>query len=171
MMVQSLLQMEIMIVATNFPKLLKDIGTKRDQQIALIKEGAVEHAVQIIEQFFKDLFEANPKLTHVFITGYTPEWNDGEECYHNTEVYMYNNLNPDSWNELGEFLECHMGWDVDYDEPSEELKEVNAGLSKSECRDIEDMIPVEAMSEALGTNWLIQATRDGVKYEPFSIGY
>lgn len=161
--------METTTVATNFPKLLKVIGTKRDTQIELLKEGAREHAVQLLEQFFSDLFAANPKLTHVFCTGYTPGWNDGEECYHQTNTLIHNDF--DGWNELAEFLECHLGWDVDYDDPSEELLAVNAGLSASECRDIEDQIPIDAMSEALGTDWLIIATRGGVELQKYDCGY
>lgn len=158
-----------MSVATNFTKLLKDIGNKRDEQINLIKEGASEHAVQLLEQFFADLFTANPKLTHVFCTGFTPSWNDGEECFHDTRIYIHNDL--DGWSEMAEFLECNLGWYVDYDEPSEELLEVNAGLSASECRDIDDQIPIDAMSEALGTDWLIIATRNGVELQKYKCGY
>lgn len=159
-------------MAIDFAKLLKAIGTKRDNQIALLTEGAREHGKQIIEQFFADLFAENTKLTHVFIMGSTPLWNDGEECYHSTEIIIHNDAGEqDSWSEMSEFLECKLGWDVDYDDPSEEVLEINAGLSKSECRDIEDQIPVDAMSEALGTNWLIIATRNGVELQDYECGY
>lgn len=161
-----------MIVAIDFAKLLKDIGTKRDTQIELLKEGSREHGKQIIEQLFADLFAANPKLTHVFIAGSTPLWNDGEECYHSTDMWIHNDTSEvDSWSEMGDFLEGKLGWDFDCDEPSEEILEINAGLSKSECRDIEDQIPVDAMSEALGTNWLIIATRNGVELQEYKCGY
>lgn len=163
-----------MIVATNFSKLLKDIGTNRDTQIELLKEDARSRAVQLLEQFFADLFETNPKLTHVFCTGYTPKWNDGEECYHDTEVFIHNDLSDEGWNEMADFLECKLGWNTSNSSentPSEELLAVNPNLSKSECRDIEVQIPIDAMSEALGTDWLIIATREGVELKEYDCGY
>ena len=161
-----------MTVATDYAKLLKNVGIKRDTQIELLKEGAREHGIQLLEQFFADLFAANPKLTHVFCTGYTPQWNDGEECYHSTEVFIHNDTDEqDSWSEMGDFLECKLGWEIDYDDLREEITEINAGLSKSECRDIEDQIPIDAMSEALGTNWLIVANRNCVELHEYQCGY
>lgn len=156
-------------MATNFAKQLKDIGIKRDNQIELLKEDAREKGVQIIKQFFEELFDANPKLTHVFCTGSTPEWNDGEECFHETNILIYNDIY--GWSEVAEFLEINEGWHYDSENPSEELIAINKDLAMCECRDIEDQIPIDAMSEALGTDWLVKATREGIEFSVYKCGY
>lgn len=162
--------MEIMTVATNIDKELKEIGKKRDQQIEYLKEDARQKGIQLVQQFFQSLFAENEKLTHVYVTGYTPVWNDGEECVHDTRVYIFNDIK--GWSELGDLLECHLGWDLgDEENPNPEYAAINAGLSKSQCNDIEDQIPVYAMSEAFGTNWIVIATRDKVTIQEFEVGY
>lgn len=158
-----------MNVAIDIQKELEKIGKTRDAEIKLLKWNTRYQGVQLLEPFFDDLFITNPKLTHVYVMGYTPGWNDGEECFHTTQVHIYNDV--DGWGELGEFLECKLNWDIDYDNPSSEFMAVNAGLSKSKCRDIEDLLPVDAMSSAFGTDWLVIATRDGVTIQEFDIGY
>jgi len=158
-----------MIVATNIHKELEKIGQYRDVVIENAKEDARTKGTQILGQYFSDLFESNPKLTHVFVTGFTPGWNDGEECYHDTRVYIHNDM--DGFGEMGEFLEYQLNWDIDYDNPSPEFAKINAGISKSESRDIEDELPVHAMSSAFGTDWLVTATRDGVTIQEFNVGY
>lgn len=158
-----------MSVATNFAKLLANIGNQRDEQIEILKEASREKALQLLEQLFGDLFADNQKLTHIFCMGYTPEWNDGEECFHDTNILIHNDR--DGWGEMEEFLECHLKWEIDPNEPSEEFLAINAGLNASQCRDIEDLIPIDAMSEALGTNWVVIATRNGVELQEYNCGY
>jgi|AGFS01.1.fsa_nt_gi hypothetical protein len=159
-----------MSVAINIDKELKEIGVRRDAQIEILKESAREKGVQLLEQYFPEVFAKYPKLTHIYVTGYTPGWNDGEECTHTTQVYIHNDL--EGWSELGDFLECYLGWDIDNDNPSEKYAAINAGLTKSECNDIELDVPVYSMSEALGTDWLVIATKDGqVTIQNFEVGY
>lgn len=158
-----------MTVATNIQQDLETIGKRLEVVIDNAKEDARTKGAQLLEQYFSDLFSRNPLLTHVFITGYTPSWNDGEECYHDTQVYIHNDL--DSWGEMGDFLESKLKWDIDYDNPSSEFAAINAGISKSKSRDIEDELPVHAMSSAFGTDWLVIATKEGVNIQKYDVGY
>jgi hypothetical protein len=38
--------------------------------------------------WFNSTCESYPHLEHVEVRGYTPEWNDGEECYHSDDVFV-----------------------------------------------------------------------------------
>lgn len=158
-----------MTVAIDIHKELEKVGKCLEVGIDNAKKDASTKGSQLLEQYFSDLFTREPLLTHVFITGYTPLWNDGEECFHDTQVYIHNDM--DSWGEMGEFLESKMNWDIDYDNPSPEFAAINAGISKSMSRDIEDVLPVHAMSSVFGTNWLVIASHEGVTVHKYEIGY
>jgi hypothetical protein len=77
-----------------------------------------------------------PALDHIFILGSTPEWNDGEECTHDSEVFV-DNTEGSFWNNVSEYLERLY---YDEDDYPQEFKESNKGLTAKEVENIKDIL-------------------------------
>lgn len=93
--------------------------------------------LEFIEKLKDDCIELKaefPELEHIFVLGYTPEWNDGEECEHSSEIYIMNN-NDRSWDTVQDYLEY-----VYNSEYPIEFKDSNIGLSTDDAIKIKDIL-------------------------------
>lgn len=66
---------------------VKTTFLKNLNAIKLLAQTELRDAIKDGSQ---QLFDANPNLDGFVIVGWTPEWNDGEDCYHTSVVYFTN---------------------------------------------------------------------------------
>jgi len=78
-----------------------------------------------------------PTLEHIFVLGYTPEWNDGEECTHSSEVFISKDA-PHVWDTVDEYVE-RLYW-RDEEECPPAYKTSNQNLSIKDVQKIEDIL-------------------------------
>ncbi|AQW88681.1 hypothetical protein FDH34_gp156 [Serratia phage BF] len=91
-----------------------------------------------------ELKSAYPNLDRIFILGSTPEWNDGEECTHDSSVYIENTSN---YSDCKEYFECVFGWDEP--EIPEHLVDSNKNLSDNDVTEIKNIIRQSGLENIL----------------------
>lgn len=129
---------------------LEQFKVAREVYLTLVNDSTTE----IIADVFADLQQRFPSFNAAVITGSTPQWNDGETCYHSTEI---------SVQDAEEYHE------FDY--------ETNTDLSRADQRIIEaelDLVDV-ILLENHGTNYqLVAKLKDGrfeITVDDYDCGY
>lgn len=119
----------------------------------------------ILADDFYALRHAFPGLEKIFVVGWTPEWNDGEDCYHNSSVYIENDPNL-RWDDMGEYVDRIHGDDSVVED---EFLHVNTSLSKEEVKKIKSILSEtnleENLHEVFGTNYniIIDLSEEDIK--------
>lgn len=116
-----------------------------------------------IEEGSAELFNSIPGLDGFIILGWTPEWNDGEECYHDSTLYFEAVGADRRWGGIYEALERLYGDDeVEYaiegQEGYDHIKEllgINKDLQKSSHADVNKAITAldKTIEEIIGTDY------------------
>ncbi len=129
-----------------------------------------------------DLKEKFPNLDVIYITGTTPEWNDGEECLHRSETFIDAHNSHSGLGDLfGRLYNCY---DINDQEDLDEhvpvdLHQVNKKLTKEEVYEINEILYSAQLEQNLetvfDTNWMIFIDfRNGnteVTKEDYECGY
>lgn len=129
---------------------------KRDEKIHKAKTECAQKALPILLKAFEK--ERTEGLSHIFVLGSTPEWNDGEDCVHRTTVFIENDRTNSKFTNVVEYFE-RFDDDMDYDNPPESVKAINCFLTHKEARDIENTFKKkyeDVLEEILGTNWKLE---------------
>ena len=127
-----------------------------------------------LAQDMKELKDKFPRLDKIFVLGNTPEWNDGEECFHESTVYIANI--PDArGDDMYEYVD-RMYWDED--QVPDEFLTVNTGLTIEEATEIHNILRTanfeDCLSAVFETNFqvIIDFTDDiKVIVKPYECGY
>lgn len=125
-------------MATNpdFDAVLKGIRTAishRDAKVQELNNTCKEAAIDLLETYCEKY--RTPGLTHIFIIGHTPSWNDGEECTHDTRVFIENDSN---YSDVEEYFEqVTNNFDADTDEL---LPLVNSCVEKETAKKLQSEV-------------------------------
>lgn len=128
----------------------------REETIHKAKTECSNKALPLLLKEFET--EKVQDLTHIYVLGYTPEWNDGEECEHRTCVYIENDRANHKYTNVIEYHE-RFDYDLDYDNPPSHLLDINAGISREKARNLEEAFSKKysnILEEVLGTNWKLE---------------
>lgn len=87
-----------------------------------------------------------PALDFIFVLGETPEWNDGEECTHDSEVFITHD-DTRSWDTVSEYVE-RLYW-RDESECPEAYKTANSNLSIEDAQKIKDILSAAKFEDGL----------------------
>lgn len=151
----------------------------REEKIHKAKAECAKKALPLlIKEFQKEKVQG---LTHIFVIGSTPEWNDGEECIHRTTVFIENDRSTHTYTNVSEYMErMDDSGDVDYyDNPPNSVKVINETVSRNEAHSIENSFKQkysDILEEVLGTNWKleIEFLEDGelkITHDDYDCGY
>lgn len=103
-----------------------------------------------------------PNLDVVYIIGFTPEWNDGEECYHESDVYidgtsLFNGISS-VFDRLYDCYDVNNQSNLDEHVPKY-LHHINKKLKNSELEKINEFFRKYSIEDTLqtvfNTNWII----------------
>lgn len=145
----------------------EEISSIRNKHSTIIRQMMIED--------FDSLRKQYSGLDKVFIRGYTPAWNDGEECTHRHQVFVNNS---GEYSDVSEFYEIVIDRDFDYSDIPEHIKKINSKLSKDDCKRVQayfnDMD--DTMEASFGTNWymIIDFTTEEVTidfHDDYDCGY
>lgn len=161
-----------MIVDTDTRKEINKLIALRDESISQAKAYCVERVTPMLSTLFEGI--RKPNLTHIFVLGYTPAWNDGEECEHNTVAYV---SNKSSYPDILEYFE-RFDDELDWDNPDPKYALINSNLTHETAKDIGRKFVTEyqyLLEEVFGTNWRLEITftDDGIllKHDEYDCGY
>lgn len=103
----------------------KNVVQDHEAKLYQLNEQSKVQLLDALKVDFTDIFKKYPTLERVVAIGYTPSWNDGEECYFSSEVYVSN---------MEEAADRVFGWDRVYDvvENNNNDKEVEVFLNSNE---------------------------------------
>lgn len=129
--------------------------------------------IQLSEDL-KELQVKYPNLDKIFVLGSTPKWNDGEECFHMSYVYIENS--PDSRSDdMYEYVERMY---YNEEEVPDEFLTVNVNLSDIEVQEIKEILRTadfeDFIQQVFDTNFhiIIDMTSDiKVSVKPYECGY
>ena len=117
-----------------------------------------QYRSQTVDYLTQDM-KSLPDNVTLLVLGYTPSFNDGDECVHRQELYI---------NDTGrESDPCSMDRKYYKSEVTNRCNELG----------IEDIYPllgnlsVNLLPRLLGTNWQLLITNKEVKYESYDCGY
>lgn len=139
----------------NLTKIELLIGA-REEAIYKAKVECSKKAFPILLEELKT--EGTDGLTHIFVLGFTPEFNDGEECEHRTIVFIENDRSDHKYTNVIEYFE-RFDYDLDYDNPPSSVLAVNSGLSRDKANALEKAFMSkysEVLEDVLGTNWKLE---------------
>lgn len=149
----------------------------REEKIHKAKAECAKKALPLlIKEFQKEKVQG---LTHIFVIGSTPEWNDGEECIHRTEVFIENDRTDHKYTDVSEYME-RVYDDADYyDDPPEHVKAMNVQINRNDAQKISLAFKQkygDILEEVLGTNWKleIEFIEDGelkITHDDYDCGY
>ncbi|AFC21607.1 hypothetical protein GAP32_157 [Cronobacter phage vB_CsaM_GAP32] len=112
---------------------------RTDKAVSEYKKELAKMQAELREKFIEDLKldaaelkAAFPNLDKIFIIGSTPEWNDGEECVHESEV-LIENRNGDGWYDMRTYVD-RMYWDAEV--VPDEFLHINMNLSPEDLSKI-----------------------------------
>lgn len=140
---------------SNLTKIELLISAREDK----IQTAKAECARKALPLLMKELQkEGTEGLSHIFVLGFTPEFNDGEECVHRTVVFIENDRADHKYTNVIEYHE-RFDYDLDYDNPPSRILDINAGLTREQARNLEDAFSKKysyILEEVLGTNWKLE---------------
>lgn len=79
-------------------------------QIKHFRQQMINQCVEELNYPFKEVFDNIPGLQKFAIRGYTPEFNDGEECLHRAEIFV------GYWQPKENYNKEKMIWDTDIED-------------------------------------------------------
>ena len=146
---------------------IKTLLKQYEEVNAELNKQIKENGGGFINTLFQEIFDQHDGLNVVAILGYTPSFNDGDPCSHNS--FIYTGDNNDFVDEIGSFEET-----FEYDEENEEHL-------NSKCTTLAEAYnQVSAYEEIIeriyGTNFQLIVTRneDGsvdVSEDEYDCGY
>jgi hypothetical protein len=95
----------------------------------------------------KELKNKFPNLDAIFVIGSTPEWNDGEECLHSSNVYI-TNFPESRCDDMYEYVD-RMYWDEE--QVPDDFLTVNTNLTESEGQEIHQILRTADFEDCLET--------------------
>lgn len=159
-------------MATSTRQEINKLIALRDESISQVKAYCIESVTPMLSTLFEEIRQ--PNLTHIFVLGYTPAWNDGEECEHNTVAYVSNKGNYPDILEYFERFDSKLDWD----NPDPKYALINSKLAHEKALDIGRKFVAEnqyILEEIFGTNWRLEITftDDGIllKHDEYDCGY
>lgn len=174
--------MKIITVGTNMFETTKTATNTYRNEIQRLKTELQNSFLSDLAYDMDDLKEKFPNLDVIYITGTTPEWNDGEECTHYSEIYIDASSKYSGLGDLYERMyECYdLNDQAELDEcVPKDLHHVNKKLSKDELEEINEILCAAQLEKNLetvfDTNWMIFIDfRNGnteVTKEDYECGY
>lgn len=152
------------------------------QEVKRLKNELQNSFIDDLQYDMQDLKEKFPNLDVMYIIGTTPEWNDGDECVHRSEIFIDSR---NSYSGLAEIFERI--YDCFDHNDQEELDEkvpvdmhhVNKKLSKDDINDITEILYTAQLEKNLetvfDTNWMIfidfRSEKVVVSKEDYECGY
>jgi len=137
------------------------------------KEIQSTFIVQLTEDL-KELQQKYPNLDKIFVLGSTPEWNDGEECNHYSNVYI-TNISDSCNDEMYEYVDRVY---YDEDQVPDEFLYVNVNLSVKEAQEVHGILRTanfeDCLEQVFETNFhiIIDMTSDiKVTVKDYECGY
>ena len=171
-----LLPIKITIADTNmsFEKSIVAVQTYK-RELAEMQKALREKFITELEQDFYALREEFPGLDKIFVLGCTPEWNDGEECVHESDIYI-ENQQDERWDEMGLYVD-RMYWDEE--EVPDDFLHINTALSKEQVSQIKEILRKAKFEDNLETvfetnfNIIVDFTEQDIKVhvEDYDRGY
>lgn len=167
---------EVMIVDTNMSFEKSNVAVQKyKEELEKIQKLFQENFIKEIEQDFYALRSAFPELDKIFILGSTPKWNDGEECFHSSNIYI-ENIPDERWDDMSEYVE-RIYWDTD--QVPDEFLHINTNLTKHQVAQIKDILCTanleNNLEEVFKTNFhvIIDFTEPDIKVivEKYECGY
>lgn len=129
----------------------------------------------------KDLKDKFPNLDVIYITGTTPEWNDGDTCEHSSEIFIEAAKHSGLGDLYGIMYNCY---DINDQEELDkkvpvDLHHVNKKLTKDEIYEINEILYTAQLEKNLttvfDTNWMIfidlRSEDPAVTKEDYECGY
>lgn len=135
-----------MIVVTNTFDKVKIAVTEYQKSINDLKKQLRTDFIETLKVDCTELKDQFPALDYIFILGSTPKWNDGEECTHDSDVFV-DNTEGSYWNNIPEYLErLYYGEEDDY---PDEYKNSNKGLSSEDVQKIKNTLSASKLEDGL----------------------
>lgn len=149
--------MKIKSSGKTLDELLTGPATGEEDGFALIEKGEETLRAGLLSDF-ASLFDACPDLQALRLQGYTPTWNDGDECTHRQREPIINGFELNTW---------RLEYPRQIGQASAKTEEiVGQFCSRHEY---------SPMPKAFGTNWQLDFTwtEDGVSFElsEYDCGY
>lgn len=137
---------KITIADTNmsFEKSIVAVQTYK-RELAEMQKALREKFIAELEQDLYAVRAAFPGLDKIFILGSTPEWNDGEECVHESDVYI-ENLQNERWDEMSDYVE-RIYWDDE--EVPDEFLHINTALTKEQVSNLKGILRAAKLEDNL----------------------
>lgn len=163
-----------MIVDINMFKNTEQAVKDYLNEIERMKKEIQDTFIVKLSEDLKELQAKYPNLDKIFVLGSTPEWNDGEECFHDSDVYIANI--PDSRSDdMYEYVDRIY---YNEDQVPDEFLSVNVSLSESEVQGIKAILRTadfeEFLQQVFDTDFhiIIDLTSDiKVTVKPYECGY
>lgn len=145
------------------------------KELQKLQSGLRDRFMVQLAQDFYALRSAFPNLEKLFILGHTPEWNDGEECVHESQIYFENKEN-ERWDDMGEYVD-RIYYDADV--VPEEFLTVNIRLTSEEVSSIRTILRTAKLESNLSavfeTNFqiIVDLTEEDIKItvDDYECGY
>ena len=173
---------------------VKFVATQHKKNIAAVNALTESELHKELANDVSKLFESYPNLDGFVMLGWTPEWNDGEDCLHSDEVFVRPFNKSRCWGTLQEAADRVCGEDAVYavidDEISEydldeevvaqvqDMLQWNQNLSSSDQDKLQAILNdlTTSVHECIGTDWLFIISRkpDGsakVEHHVYECGY
>lgn len=135
-----------MIVDTNMFDNVKNAVTGYQDSLKTLKAKLQAEFIEELKYDCTELKAQFPALEHIFVLGYTPEWNDGEECTHSSEVFISKDA-PRVWDTVDEYVE-RLYW-RDEEECPPAYKTSNQNLSVEDAQKIKDILRAAKFEDGL----------------------
>lgn len=135
-----------MIADTNMFDNVKTAVKEYQETMKVLKAKLQDEFLEKLKVDCTEIKSQFPALDHIFVLGYTPEWNDGEECTHSSEVY----ISTDSsrvWDTIDEYV--GLLYCGDEDECPEAYKTSNQNLSFEDAQKVKDILCAAKFEDGL----------------------
>lgn len=174
--------MKITTAGTNMFETTKTATNTYRREVERLKTELQNSFLSDLAYDMDGLKQKFPNLDVIYIVGTTPEWNDGEECTHDSEIFIDASS---KYSGLGDLYERMYGCydlndqaDLDENVPTD-LHKVNKKLTKEEVSEINEILYAAQLEKNLetvfDTNWMIFIDfRNGnteVTKEDYECGY
>lgn len=143
----------------------KTAVTEYKKELKKLKSELRARFLSHLEQDLYELRREFPNLDKIFIVGSTPEWNDGEDCVHESSVYI-ENVPDERYDEISEYVE-RIYWDEE--KVPEEFLHINTALTNEEVLKIYKILHDSKFEDSLqvvfDTNFhvIIDLTEETIK--------
>lgn len=135
-----------MIVDTNMFDNVKTAVTEYQETLKVLKAKLQDEFLEKLKVDCAELKAQFPALDFIFVLGETPEWNDGEECTHDSEVFITHD-DSRSWDTVSEYIE-RLYW-RDEEECPAAYKTANSNLSNEDAQKVKDILRAAKFEDGL----------------------